>query len=995
MTHRIALLALLLTGPTALAAEPKPSQADLDFFESKIRPVLSQHCYQCHSAQAASQRKLKSELTLDTAAGLLKGGKRGPAIVPGKPADSLLIKAIRHHDKLKMPPKGKLGDDVIANFERWVKLGAPDSRTGEALDLRLGAPIDIDEGKRFWSFQPLKHAAPPQVKDKSWSHNPIDRFIAARHEAHGLQSVGVAQPQTLIRRAYFDLIGLPPTPAQVDAFVKQYEQDAQAAYAQLIDELLASPRYGERWGRHWLDLARFAESNGYAFDKDRANAYRYRDFVIRAFNDDMPYDRFVRLQVAGDLLAKLNPTTPEEAQAAAQKIAATGFLVAGPFTTQQTQKERERSRYEQLDDMVHTLGTSLLGLTVGCARCHEHKYDPLPQPDYYRMIAIFSQVGFADVGINMEPTKFAQSKAAFDKAHAPIVAARTSFEQEQLPVALTTWLDNRPEHMPAPGFSTWQHIGPFPAESFDKAYDQAFGPENQKQVDLKKTFADGRLKWTEQPTWKDGVVHNTLTGENAANYLFRVVESPVARKVTLSLGSDDAIRVWINRKHVLGNKIGRGAAADQEKVTIPLKKGRNELLIKIVNGGGPSGFYFKSSLDGTPANVEKILQVAQDKWDDKQRKQVLDWFKTTDENWLALNTAVEEHKKQEPKPKLTMMYAAKTRGSTYNFGGDTYKVYYLSRGNADNKQGEAPAGFLQVLMRSPNGGQRWLDATQPNQQKQAKPSRLALADWLTDTQHGAGHLLARVIVNRLWQHHFGQGIVLTPSDFGTRGERPTHPELLDWLASELIRNGWRLKPMHRLMMTSRAYRLGSGEYSASEKADPDNMLVWRRSPRRLEAEAIRDSLFAVAGTLDTTMYGKGSLDERTPRRSVYLTVKRSRLIPMLQLFDAPDAMQSIGKREASTVAPQALAMMNSPLVRDIAGKLAARARPDAKTTLDDAIANAYRIAFSRPPTADELVRMKGFIEHQAKARGGGNAEALAFRDACHTLLCMNEFVYVD
>ena len=963
------------------AKEKPPTRAGLAFFESKIRPVLVQHCYQCHSAAAAKAGKLKGKLLLDSRAGIRKGGDSGPTVVPGKVAKSSIIDALKH-ETFKMPPKGKLPARVIADFEKWIKLGAPDPRDGKAAISKQ--TIDIKAGRKHWAFQPLKSAAPPQVADKTWVRTPIDRFIRARQSVAGITPNKTADPRTLIRRAYFDLTGLPPSPDEVRKFVAESRSDADGAYRKLIDRLLKSRHYGERWARHWLDLARFAESNGYAFDKDRPNAFHYRDFVIKALNADMPYDRFVQLQIAGDLLAKGKPADRLNA------ISATGFLVAGPFTTQQTQKERERSRYEQLDDILNTIGTSMLGLTVGCARCHDHKYDPLPQHDYYRMAAAFADVGFADNGIDLKPEIYAKDKAAWDAARAPLAARLAAFEKSQLPQRFAAWLKDRPESPPAPKLGVWHHVGPFSAADFNVAFDKSFPPE--KKVDLKQTF--GRLKWRKQPRWKDGVVHNTLKGANSANYVYRVIDSSVAQSISLSLGSDDGIRVWINGTEILKKKVGRGAAPDQEKVQLPLKKGRNELLMKIVNGAGPSGFYFKAGLNGVTPKIAAVLKLPTAKWKPNQRTQVLNWFKSRDADWLKLNAALQAHEKKQPKPNLTKVYSAKVRGSTYNFGANTYKVYFLARGNADNKQGLATPGVLRVLMRAER--KTWFTSTVAAKPRQSTPSRIALAKWMTDTKQGAGHLLARVIVNRLWQHHFGRGLVATPSDFGVRGDRPTHPKLLDWLATELIRNNWRLKPMHRLIMTSSTY-MQSGEKSKREtKIDPENLLWWRRSPRRLEGEIIRDSLLAVSGTLDKKQFGKGTLNERTPRRSIYLTVKRSRRIPFLALFDAPDTMQGVGRREESTVAPQALALLNSPFVRGLATSFAKRVRPNPKTAMSQSITDAYRLALSRSPSAEESKAMSAFIARQAASRGKTPAaQELAFRDFCHLLLCTNEFIYID
>ena len=572
----------------------EPNRQGIDFFEAKIRPMLVTHCYECHSAEAVAKNKLKGGLLLDSREASQHGGESGPAVVPGKPDESLLISALQHVD-FEMPPKGKLPDEIITHFVKWVEMGAPDPREGGEVVTSKG--IDIEAGRDHWAFQPLQSVSPPDVEDKSWGRTPIDQFIRQRQEMAEIVPNKTAAPHTLMRRAYFDLIGLPPTPEELDRHMKSFAEDPENGYRALVGELLASEHYGERWGRHWLDVARFAESNGYAFDGDRPNAWHYRDFVIRALNADMPYNEFVKLQIAGDLLTDVNAPTSDAALKAVNTLAATGFLVAGPYTTQQTQKERERSRYEQLDDIVNTLGTSLLGLTVGCSRCHDHKFDPLPQFDYYNLAACFADVGFSDTGVNMEPEKFREQKAAYDAAHTPLIAARTAFEQEQLPKRLSEWETSQAETLLTPSGSltlgNWQHVGPFVGENFENAFEQTFAPE--KGVDLTAKYAESNLGWTEQPTWLDGTVNNTFSGNNAANYIYRVIESDVDQAVALSLGSDDAIIVWVNGEEVLSKLIGRGAAAGQELIQVPVRKGRNELLMKIVNNAGPSGFYFSAS----------------------------------------------------------------------------------------------------------------------------------------------------------------------------------------------------------------------------------------------------------------------------------------------------------------------------------------------------------------------------------------------------------------
>ncbi len=845
-----------------------------------------------------------------------------------------------------------------------------------AQEPRAKAAIDIDAGRAFWSFQPLKAATPPQVMDAAWVRNDVDRFILAPLEAKGLAPNQEASRRTLVRRVYFDLWGLPPEPADVDAFVADSSTDA---YERLIDRLLAGEHYGERWTRHWLDLARFAESNGYAFDQDRAGAFHYRDFIIKALNEDMPYDRFVKLQIAGDQIEPDNYLAQ----------AATGFLAAGPFTSQQTEKERERSRYEQLDDVVGTIGTSMLGLTVGCARCHDHKYDPLPTHDYYRLVACFAETGFQDFDYDPDAAGTRAAQEQFDTEHKPFVDARDKFEKEQLPARLDQYLAKRESEPSAEEtLGTWQAIGPFAAADFKKAFSEAFAPENE--IDLGKTYGD--LKWTPRPEWQDGQVHNTLTGDNSANYLYRTIEVAEKRPLEISLGRDDAIKVFLNGKPVFQNETSGGAAPDQDKVTLQLEAGSNHVLVKIVNASGPSGFYF-STKPAVPKNIEDILKLAADQRNDQQKQELLKWFAPSDSEWSALNLAEQEHLKGQPKPDITKILAARKDGATYNFGENTRKVFFLTRGDSNSKGELATHGFLRVLETGGTSEDRWLAADSP---RPPRPPRVALANWLADQQHGAGHLLARVIVNRLWQHHMGRGIVATPSDFGRQGLAPTHPELLDFLATELIRGGWRLKPIHKLIMISAAYREAGEINPRAAQIDPDNALRWRHGAKRLEAEVIRDTLLAVSGSLDKTMFGMGSLDEANPRRSIYLTVKRSNLVPMLQLFDAPDSIQSIGHRIVTTVPPQALAMMNSSLARQLSEKFAKRIRGAAETTPEQIVEQAYTLALSRPPSAEEKAQMVGFINAQAASYGSaGDAMDLAVADYCQMMLCLNEFIFVD
>ena len=706
--------------------------------------------------------------------------------------------------------------------------------------------VVTDADRRFWSFVPLKRPTIPDVKEDKWCRTPIDRFILAKLNEKELTPNAMSEKRTLIRRGYFDLIGLPPTPEEIDAFVNDNSPDA---WEKVIDKLLASPHYGERWGRHWLDLARFAESNGYEHDYDRPTAYHYRDFVIKALNSDLPYDKFVQWQLAGDEIEPDNPLA----------LAATGFLGAGVHSTQITQNQVEKERYDELDDIVRTMGTAMLGLTIGCARCHDHKYDPIPTKDYYRILSTFTTTVRTEIDLKTDADTAAKVRAAWDKEHAAVAEPLRKYEAEQLPGQFDKWLAKRS------------------------------GPRRSRTPPL-------------------------------------------------------------CRRNVL------------------------DVLAK--------------------------LNTPDAKLTDDERHTVFQWYRTTDAKWRELNQKVEAHQKTAPKPGTTKAMIC-SEGlpaiRLHTQGGDFLnETHFLKRGDPNQKESVATQSFLQVVMRSPEQEKHWQIAPPPGGRTSYR--RRSLANWITDTDNGAGALLARVIVNRLWQHHFGTGIVATPSDFGFQGDRPTHPELLDWLAQELIDNGWRLKPLHKQIMMSAVYMQGTQYDKARAKIDDENRYYWRRAPRRLEAEIIRDNLLAVSGTLDPKQFGPGTLDPNMKRRSIYFFVKRSQLNPTMVLFDGPDALQGAEQRSTTTIAPQALMMMNNPVVRSCAESLAKRVAPPESKTSADAVTHACAVALGRQPTARELAVSVEFLKEQTAAYqkdGKTNAAQLALADFCQALLESNEFIYID
>ena len=823
------------------------SPQQLEFFESKIRPVLAEHCYSCHSAAAAADGKLKGGLQLDTREGTLLGGDSGPAVEPGEVDYSLLIEAVRY-DSYEMPPAGKLPDEVVADLERWVEMGAPDPR-GEAVAEVVGG-VDLEAGRRFWSFQPLARQEPPEVEGADWVRTPIDHFVLAKQEAAGLQPNGRADLRKLVRRVYFDLTGLPPAPEQVEQFLQAANADFDAAWAALVDQLLESDHYGERWARHWMDVARFAESHGYEQDYDRPHAYHYRDFLIKALNADMPYDQFVRWQIAGDELA------PDEPLA----LMATGFLGAGAFPTQLTEAEFESSRYDELDDMVATTGVAVLGLSIGCARCHDHKFDPIPASDYYSLAATFATAIRSEIELDLAPEENAEKLKQYERRRSALAEELATYEQEVLPQAFHDWLQSD-------------------ASRALQAVEEEAGPSQ-------------------------GVVA-------AAD---RLAESP-----------DDA----------------------------------------------------------------------------EAREEVLAWYRTTQPEWTQRSEALAACEEEGPALDLTkvmvcsegwphLSHHADGRGFPHFYP----EVHHLVRGDVHQKGEVANQGFLQVLMRGDRAAEDWRTSP-PEDWTRTSYRRTALADWLTDVDAGAGALAARVAVNRLWQHHFGRGIVATPSDFGASGERPSHPELLDWLAGRLVDEGWSLKAMHRLIANSSVYLQSAAFDESRAEIDRENVLLWRRAPRRLEAEPIRDAMLALSGKLDRTMYGPGSLDAKMNRRSVYFFIKRSKLIPQMMLFDWPEHLVSIGDRSSTTIAPQALLFLNGPQTRRHAEGFADRLTGLAAEEFVD---QAYRLAYARSPTREESELATAFLRLQAarhEEAGATSPKQTARADLCQAMFAANEFVYVE
>ena len=816
---------VLLTLTAGMTPEGTREKSLHRFFEEKVRPVLATHCFECHGPDLD---EVKGGLRFSGPEGLARGGVSGPAVVPGRADDSLLLQVVRYEHDLKMPPSGRLGDNEIRWLTRWVEEGAvwPMYGQPERVDGESGHEVhqpSIEEGRAWWSYQPVTRSRPPQLRSDELTarvRNPIDRFVFARLEERGISPNPPADRRTLIRRAYYDLIGLAPTYEEVEAFE---DDDSDDAFDKVVDRLLAMPQYGERWGRHWLDLVRFAQTNGYERDREKPFAWRYRDYVIESFNEDRGYDRFVREQLAGDELDEVTP---------ASRVA-TAFYHLGVWDSEPD--DFKQAEYDALDDMLRTTGETFLGLTVGCARCHDHKFDPLPQQDYYGMLAFMRNV------LPYEEPVLSEESTVYTPIDPP---ARIAQWQAQV--------------------------------------DRRIGP-HQAQVDEIWSEARRRLILSRLARHPPEVKEAFLTPGSE--------RTPEQVSLLRPLAGDLAPR----QKHV--------------KSRIPKEQ--------------------RVRFDKLRAHIDRIRAEEAEK---------LTWAMSV--------------KEVGPKPK---------------------PVHVLHRGDVDQPGDRVFPSFPRVLF----GSDAEAVATMPRRTDGDRTSglRRVLAEWITRDDHP---LTSRVMVNRIWQHHFGRGIVPTPNDFGRSGIGPTHPALLDWLASQLVRGEWSIKRMHRLIMGSYVYQMSTSTDRPAQETDQPNDLFWRQNLRRLEAEAIRDSVLQASGRLNLEMGGRGffprlsrevlagssrpgegweiSADPtEADRRSVYTFIKRSLLPPMLERFDFASPSLPIGARSITTIAPQSLSLMNSEFMRDHAASLGARvaaaAGPDAED--EQHVDVLYRLALGRIPTATE------------------------------------------
>lgn len=912
-----------------VSEEPAPGSTDLEFFEKQVRPLLIQHCYECHSAE-----DVDGGLNLDSKAGVERGGDSGAVIVPGKPDSSLLIEAVRYQNRdLQMPPKGRMSDSDIAVLEKWVKLGAPDPRIDDQPQSLRPTGMSVEEGREFWSFRPVADPEVPKVRSEQWVQTPIDAFVLAKLEEHGVRPAERADRRTLLRRVTFDLTGLPPTPAEINDFLAD---DSADAFDKVVERLLESPHYGIRWGRHWLDVARYADSNGLDENLAFGNAWRYRDYVVNAFNNDKPFDRFLIEQLAGDLL----PGSDQETKTA------TGFLVLGAKVL--AEPDREKLFMDTIDEQLDSVGKAFLGMTIGCVRCHDHKFDPLKQTDYYALAAIFKSTrtfGETQTGVIKHWHEY--SVATDDEREA---LKKIDAELAELKSAAST----------------------FKNKAMAALRDQARASATKYLMAAAQFSPSASLKEVESIA-APLELHPRILHHCRLHLQYHADDPVFSKWHGILLAAKDraeAVRQIETHYGQLFQKVEEALAEARQKDSATKTLTDSEL--EPVR----AALYDTSGFLAVPPKPEFAFD----------EKTLAEYYRLMEEARVAESNAPDE-------PAIMGVADGTVQSS----------LPIHIRGSHRNLGEPVLREFPEVMR---------ISSVRPVFPKN-QSGRLELARWMASTQHP---LTARVYVNRLWRWHFGTGIVASTENFGRLGDRPSHPELLDWLARRFMESGWSTKAMHRLILSSNAYQMASKNADQTlAETDPENRLLWKFPLQRLEAEQIRDSILAVSGRLDTEAGGKTiplrnrqfvfnhtSVDHTkydSLRRSLYLPVVRNNVYTMFSQFDFPDPTMPTGSRNSTVVAPQALLMMNADLILDSADELASLLM---RESLDSTrrIQVAYERAFGRLPSESESRRALAFISESTSealadaARVDDRTEHQAWSMFCQSLFASNEFIYL-
>lgn len=1098
--------------PPAGAADGTDEAAN-EYFEKQIRPILATRCYSCHSNKLADGAKEpKGNLRLDSRAAALKGGDTGPAVVPGKLKESLLVDAINYGDLYQMPPKSKLPAEEIAALTKWVEMGAP-WPAGNSPDSVGAADKVFDLAARkaaHWCWQPVKVVAPPTVKNEAWIRQPLDRFILANLEEKGLEPSPPADKRTLIRRAYFDLIGLPPTPEEVEAFLKD---GSPGAFEKVIDGLLNSPHFGERWGRHWLDLVRYAESRGHEFEPNIPNAWQYRDYVIRALNADVPYNAFVAEHLAGDLLPqpRLHPVDQYN-----ESILGTGFWFLGEEVHSPVDIRKDET--DRLDNRLDVMTKTFLGVTVTCARCHDHKFDAITQKDYYALMGFlinssYRQVGFESLEHNRkiatelaklredakrELTKLtlAVQQAGIEQASQYLLATLETLQAAGQPAAevaakrglseprLRKWMEeltqaktnashplhalavypNKPVAPSIPAIPTEEilvnYTRPGATPYFQDGFRFGSGPVVRGAVQLgaspdqplervvsrgaaeldtfwpaMKTSAgtdrdhgglgswdrSGQTLRTPEVTLKTGRLWYLVRGSGrayAAVNSHLVIAGPLHAAILREWDGKPDQWQWV--EHNLSTYSGNRAHIEFS----PKVEGGMEISLVVDSANQPPAIWQEAELkigagEGRATTLEELTTIYQTALT-KAAKELaenqpatsplvanlliakLDLFSDpASESRQTLRVAAEKFLARQQE--LLQQVRVESHTALAMFDGSGAEELLLIRGNSRTPGKPVPHRFLEAVA--------GLDQRYPADSS----GRLQLAAQITDPSNP---LTSRVIVNRIWHHLLGRGIVPTVDNFGVLGEKPSHPELLDHLAGDFVADGWSIKrAIRRVMLSSTYQQASSGREGKGDQSDPRNLLYHRANVKRLEGEIIRDSILAVAGRLDRKQFGLSVPVHLTPfmqgrgrpgvsgpldgdgRRSIYISIRRNFLSPMMLAFDTPIPFSTVGRRNVSNVPAQALIMMNDPLVMEEAKVWTKKLLADRDAQPDARIRRMYLEAFAREPDSRETADSLAFLESQAREYGIATdqikTDERVWADLAHVLYNVKEFVFVQ
>ena len=1081
--HRLPFAACLIGLALATAASALGDDG-LEFFEREVRPILVARCHECHKS---TLKEPKGKLALDSLAGALKGGETGPAVVPGNPKESLLVDAINHGDLYQMPPKTKLPAEEIAVLTRWVELGAPWPKEAPSTSAAAASEFNLAQRKSdHWCWQPIANPPVPEIRNpQSAIRNPIDAFILAKLEGKGLTHSPPADPRTLIRRLHFDLIGLPPSANEVEEFLAAVTpslrpsvapstndgeterwSDREKAIEVVVDELLASPHFGERWGRHWLDLVRYAESRGHEFDYNVPNAFEYRDYVIRALNEDVPYDQFVVEHFAGDLLdqPRLHPTEGWN-----ESIIGTGFWFLGEWI--HSPVDIRKDECDRIDNQIDVFTKTFLGLTVSCARCHDHKFDAISQADYYALAGYLQSSSYRLTRFQTweADRRIVERLAALDARHKPLIgaavakaigpkldelAARLAKGGPQLAAAeldVSTWdiggcqvivdygdpsagqwMTDGPTFGAGPvvagqvlldtGSSLPLEVAVYGAARRDWTWENLAidQPCEGDQGRLGGWVRAGRTLKTPKWTLESGQVHYLIEGAGhayAAVDSHAMINGPLHNELAKETGGNSDLPMrWItlDLSRYAGHRVHLEFSPKQDE---------DFRVLMVVEGPRP-----KPPEQRANALVKPGMAMAECRELVKTTLEMLSGDRIAADGqapdraalsgWLIAEAGLAE----DPPKELAAARAAylaerkrivdgiqrDSRVCLAMWDGTQTDERLLIRGNHRTPGPVVPRRALEALQRTGGGRQ----ATE-NRGQSTGSGRLELARQLVDPHNP---LTSRVIVNRVWQHLFGRGIVPSADNFGVLGQPPTHPELLDHLAHEFMQDGWSLKRLIRRIVLSRTYQQASAVRSQESEADPQNVLFHRQNLRRLEGEAIRDAILAVSGRLDRTQFGPSVPVHLTPfmqgrgrpgtsgpldgsgRRSIYVAVRRNFLSPMMLAFDTPIPASTVGRRNVSNVPAQALILMNDPFVVEQSRVWAKRLLVDATASPESRVCRMYREAFSREPTTDELAAAQAFLSTQAEEYGVSRDSAASnerlWADLAHVLFNVKEFVWL-